>query len=340
MEIPAFRNKRLLLISPKTFNYEIEIQQQLERMGAIVDWYDDRPSSSTLSKALIRYKPSLMTQITNRYVESIIQNAHDKKYDIVFVIKGEAMSGENIERLQAFFSSARFVYYTWDSLRNFKNGSESLKYFEKKYSFDPSDCGLFENVKHLPLFFLPAYAAKKMSQTFSSVDAEKIDLLFLGSLHSDRYEVFQAIMKACQVVHSSLITYSHLYFQSKWVFFLKRLTDKKFNATPLSAINWQPLSQKQTQELIFKSKIVIDVHHPYQTGLTMRTIECLGAQRKLITTNENVKYYEFYDPQNIHIVDRNNPVVDRGFIELPYAPVHPDITNQYRLDNWLKKILL
>jgi hypothetical protein len=335
-----FIGKRLLLISPRTFNYEVEIKKQLKQMGATVDWYDDRPSSSALSKALIRYKPDLMTQITNRYFGSIVKNAFDKNYDIVFVIKGEAMSADNIQRLQQACPKARFVYYTWDSLRNFKNGASNLKYFEKKYSFDPSDCEAHTDVKHLPLFFLPDYAEEMMLRNFSLADLGEIDLLFLGSLHSDRYKVSQAIIEACQSVNPHLRVYSHLYFQSRWVFFLRSFTEKGFKATPYSAINWKSLSQKETQELIFKSKVVIDVHHPHQTGLTMRTIECLGAQRKLITTNKNVGFYEFYNPQNILIVDRNSPVVDQEFLVSPYSPVEPALTNQYRLDNWLKKILL
>ena len=44
---------------------------------------------------------------------------------------------------------------------------------------------------------------------------------------------------------------------------------------------------------IFKeSRCVLDAPQAGQTGLTIRTIECLGAKRKLITTNKDIVKYD------------------------------------------------
>ena len=44
---------------------------------------------------------------------------------------------------------------------------------------------------------------------------------------------------------------------------------------------------------------MLDVSHSAQTGLTIRTIETIGARRKLITTNTEVVKYALYDPSRV-----------------------------------------
>ena len=38
-----------------------------------------------------------------------------------------------------------------------------------------------------------------------------------------------------------------------------------------------------------ESEVILDINHPGQNGLTMRTFEALGAGKKLITTNTEIK---------------------------------------------------
>src|SRR5690606_39098696 len=51
------------------------------------------------------------------------------------------------------------------------------------------------------------------------------------------------------------------------------------------------------------SKIVIDIAHANQKGLSMRPFEALGLKRKLITNNTDIKNYDFYNPNNIFIIE-------------------------------------
>jgi|GEM_PF-6099694 len=49
-----FEGKKILFIALKFFGYEKEIEQALLRMGAQVDFYDDRPKNTFVYKALIQ----------------------------------------------------------------------------------------------------------------------------------------------------------------------------------------------------------------------------------------------------------------------------------------------
>ena len=80
------------------------------------------------------------------------------------------------------------------------------------------------------------------------------------------------------------------------------------------------------------------MQHDSQTGLTMRCIESLPAHCKIITTNEHIKEYDFYCPENVMIIDRDNPVFDVDFIKSPYKPIPKEIVEKYSLENWIKTI--
>ncbi len=71
----------------------------------------------------------------------------------------------------------------------------------------------------------------------------------------------------------------------------------------------------------------------------MRTLETLGARKKLVTTNSSVKFYDFYSEDNISIIDRNNPVISERFLNTPYKNVEPHVYRRYSLSGWLEEII-
>jgi hypothetical protein len=87
---------------------------------------------------------------------------------------------------------------------------------------------------------------------------------------------------------------------------------------------------------------VLDIQHPRQTGLTMRTLEALGAGKKLVTTNVQVKEYDFYDERQVRVVDRMNPSVglDLEFFKKDDFFVSLEKIDSCSIGNWLKGIIL
>jgi len=330
--------QRVLFIGPRTFGYEYEIKHELERAGYNVDWYDERPSSGPLVKSLLRIWPEIVGIKSNKYYDGIIRHAKKVHYDVVFIIKGEALSLERLYKLRDTLPDSRFIFYTWDSLKNFKNSQEKIPCFDKAYSFDVHDTEMNSGIVHLPLFYTCSY--EWLGDLIEDADiVADIDLLFLGSIHTDRYRAIKKIFSESSKVLDDLNIYSHFYFQSRWVFALRKLVNKEFRKIPLLDVKWNALDKVETFSLIGSSKILIDVQHVNQTGLTMRTIECIGAKKKLITTNVEVKNYDFYDPQNILVIDRENPVITKEFLMTPYQPLEEKIYRKYSLREWLRQIL-
>ena len=98
------------------------------------------------------------------------------------------------------------------------------------------------------------------------------------------------------------------------------------------------MKEREVFDTILNSRILIDIHHPGQEGLTMRAIESLGAKRKLLTTNDKIKNYDFYNTKNIHIFDINSIDIDNIFFNSGYEEISNNIYKKYSIDSWLSVI--
>lgn len=324
------KGKRILFFSVRLFDIEKEIASELRKAGAIVDYYDERPANSFLVKALIRLNRNLISSYIDRYHKKIIKDTCMKKYDYVFFIKGEAISEKNLKKLLLCHPEAKSIIYHWDSIANNNNAKKLLHLFDKKFSFDNEDCKNF-NLSFLPLFYYSSY--QQISNINTSTD---YDLLFVGTAHSDRYKIVMNIKR--QIESLGGLCYTFFFFQGKIMFYKYKLSHKEIRSLPISKVNFKPLSKKEILDLYSKSRIVLDIQHPKQTGLTLRTMEALGAKRKLITTNHNIKSYDFYNENNILVIDRMNPMIPEGFLNSPYEEIELSIYSKYSITSWVKNI--
>jgi len=101
----------------------------------------------------------------------------------------------------------------------------------------------------------------------------------------------------------------------------------------------QSKSKKEIADYFLNATAIIDIQHPKQHGLTMRTIEILPLQRKLITTNSEIKRYDFYHNENIMVIDRDDPILDEQFLLTPFKEIDPKIVHQYSVNGWVTKLL-
>jgi hypothetical protein len=102
-------------------------------------------------------------------------------------------------------------------------------------------------------------------------------------------------------------------------------------------VNFKPLNQLDIRKIIENSKCVIDLSHSHQSGLTMRAIETLGMQKKLVTNNKMIKEYDFYNKDNIYVI--GDDIGLKEFMLKPYVKINQKILNQYALDSWTLKLI-
>jgi hypothetical protein len=324
----SMQGKRVLFIGPRFFGYELDIANAFRRRGAEVDMLADRPFESPLMKAAARFGRRLILGAVDRFYRRELEKLGRSSYDLVFVINGMTLSHAILTEIHRSFPRARFVLYMWDSFGNRSSAVANLKFFDECFSFDP------DGAREYGLGFRPLFFAEDPDQPRTG--AFEHHLSFIGTCHSDRYAIVSSVKRTLK---PGLGFYRYLYLQAPWVFHVYRWTNPAFRQAKIADFHFDALPRQVVQEVFRKSRAILDIEHPKQTGLTIRTIQTLGASRKLVTTNGRVREYDFFDPANVCVIDRKAAKIPDGFLETPYRPVDPSVLRKYSLDGWLGEIL-
>lgn len=324
------KNKHILFFSVQTFNLEKEIKSRLEAHGAHVVYYDERPANNNFTKGIIRLKRSLYQRRIDNYYKEILARTRNIPFDFLFVNRGEVIPSFFLEQFKADHPACVFIFYTWDSFTNHAHPTSILKYFDRRLTFDPVDASKY-HISFRPLFFLDVFKNIK-------TDTYNNDILFLGTAHSDRYAISSEV-KNWATGHGFRM-FCYYYMHGRLVYFYKRLFDKTFKQFDYRKLSFVSLSLKDIVKLYQESKVILDINHPLQKGLTMRTFEAVGAKRKLITTNTEVRKYPFYNARNIFIIDRNNVMLEEEFFATPYEDIDEGVYSKLTMDGWLYNIFV
>jgi hypothetical protein len=321
----------VLIVGGSFFGYGHEITANIERRGRKVLWFDDRPSTDTLTKAILRLAPQLLASKTDEFVQNIIDRAREHRIRDVLVIKGESLEPAAIARLRRALPDATFTLYYWDSYRNMpKSSPQKVPLFDRAFTFDLLDSRRDSRLKYRPLFFLDGYAAGKTG------DVHDIDLLFVGTAHGDRYPIVKKLSDGLPPnVHFEKV----LYFPSRAIYRFRRVFDMRLWAARPDEFVFTPRSKAEMQALVARARAVVDIERPIQTGLTMRSVEAFGAQRKLVTTNRWIVETDLYNPDNVAVIDRDRPALPPSFLERPYTPIPDAVLQRYTLASWVDEVL-
>ena len=324
-----YLNKKIILVMPKFFGYEIVIKDRLEKLGASVYLvYEDMDEVNYFYRFVNAYFSKHMKQLMDRYfhrkLDRIIGEA-----DYFLLIRGEFVSKDLMKMLkEKAADKCKFYMYQWDSANNNKNSLSIKDYFDVVSTFDQIDAEKY-GWNYRPLFYIPEYV---------NTCKVKYDLLYLCSLHSKRVEILNSIKNICRKNQWNL--YKRIY--SKKVIFLKRKyldRRKSYLIADNDDINSKKMSIEETYRLYNESRIVVDYTHPNQNGYTMRTIEAIGCRKKLITNNIEIMKADFYNSNNIYIYDENNVFIPEDFVISDYKNYKEDIYYYYSIDGWLSDIL-
>jgi hypothetical protein len=326
-EVFLYSGKRILLIAPIFFGYEVEICAELERLGFIVDQLPDRPFSSQLMRGLTTISPLIIQPLADIINNKRLNDLGASNYDFILIVNGQTVSRKFIRALKADFPRAKFLLYMWDSFGNRKSMLHNLRFFDGVSTFDDGDAKNY-GVKFRPLFYSRGF--KK------SANKNEIDISFVGTIHSDRYQV---LSKFKDQLPAGVNFYTYKYLQALWVFYYYRIKSSSMRGVSSDEFEYVSLSKGQLHKIFIDSKAILDIEHPQQSGLTMRTFETLGSEKKLITTNANVIHYDFYDSNNICVIDRLSPKLPESFLSSEYKILPVDIYYKYSIEGWISDLL-
>lgn len=330
--VTDINGKKLLFFSPAFFRYENMIADKMREMGAEVDMYDVRSITGAFDRALLKIFPAIFKKRSQKYYEEIIENNKGKDYDYILIVKCDMTPISILERFRNEYPNAKLCLNLWDSVDNIPGVIEKFKYFDILHSFDLNDCEKYPELNFQPLFFGDQFRKEAKKQ-----DECKYDICFLGTIHSDRYAVIKQVQRIAS--EKGLKCYWFLYLQSKFIYYFYKITKKEFRGVNQSTFSFDKMSVDDISKVVDDSRIILDIQHPKQTGLTMRTIEMIGMNKKMITTNQSIRKYDFFNANNVVVVDRKNVKIPVRFWNSKYIPLPKEVYEKYSLKNWILEVL-
>lgn len=238
-----------------------------------------------------------------------------KKCDKVIVF--DNVFDINLARyLKRNFKGGIYVY-SWNTAitkeKRF-NLLNAQKYFPV-YSFDKVDC------KKMGLIYAPmVYSMDVVEAIVKCNFIKKYDVVFLGWDKGRREELYELYLILKKMNFNC--------------YFLIRDSKKQSIHDDFKITN-ENTEYEEYLKLLNASKVIIDIQQKGQEGLTIRILEAMFFEKKIITNKQDIDTYDFYDSNNIFILGKDN-IDDIGkFINTSYRKVPIEVEKKYDLKYWV-----
>lgn len=313
--------KKVLLFAQPFFGYEKHIASQIEKQGYKVHFMNGR--KGWLLDFFISFSDK-RELIYQRHIKELLQYVPLEQFDIFLVIKGDGLTAEHIQYIRLRNPQMRLVLYEWDSLNNFDYRC-LIPLFDKVMTFD------FKDAEELGIGYLSLFYTEDINPV--PVVKEDIDILMIGTFLPERYNAMRRIKSIAD--NNGLKMMSHLFVAPS--FFAKQ---QILGRNKLGAKNKDlkifSISRPKLIEYYRRSKVILDVSHPNQTGMSMRVLECYGMNKKLITSNPAIGY----DENVCEIMRLPQEFSPEQLVEFIQKPVMTYANrNKLSIGNWINKLL-
>lgn len=309
---------KISIISPFSFGYidalveelrqysfvEVEFIQ-LDEINFKYSGFSERMKNFFM-KAFLR--KNLKKEHQEQYIREKIKE--EPPSDFIMVIRPDKLKIETLLFLKEH--TKQLVTYCFDSINHFPKKEERLPFFDKVYSYEKKDVAEYD--LHFITNFIPVdkYEKEKGGEAVFNV-----------SSYDERFGVLEAVARQLK--------------EQNYPYNIIVRHKKGFSSNYIEIVE-DYLSLSETRHFIEEAGILLDIQKSEQSGLSFRVFEALGSQKKLITTNADVQNYDFFNPDNILIIDKDKPVIPLEFLKKPYVEIPEKIVSKYRREAWIKTV--
>jgi hypothetical protein len=223
----------------------------------------------------------------------------DKLSDFDTVILHASELTENIPRyIHKVKPSVRIIYWYWNPVNKLSlpcNVRDSKVEF---WSFDQKDCQKYGMRKNIQYYVEEPIQNSRISY----------DVYFVGHNKGRKKEISDFFYR----IKSLNISYKN---------------DLIRNNDPI-------IPYSEVCRRILKSRSILEINQQGQEGLTLRAMESLFFEKKLITNNKSIRCLPFYDPRNIFILGIDDFSGLRDFIKSDYNKRVSVYKSMYDIDAW------
>ena len=221
--------------------------------------------------------------------------------------------------------NGRLIFYYRDpqSAKYLKEDCKAINLIKNKckvelWTFDHGDAVKY-SIKYNPQFYF--YTANN-----SDISDIYYDAVYVGSLRGRSKEI--------QKIYHELKT-SGL----KVKFIVKKEEKEKINVIEDFNLIDKNISYEEVLKLNNLSKAIVEINQSQQNGLTVRALEALFTEKKLITNNLDIINMDFYNKNNIFIIGQDSLNLLRKFIDSDYEKIPKSIIDNYSAEKWMYRFM-
>ena len=226
----------------------------------------------------------------NEYTKIIINDAMFNNNILKYISKKNAVA-------------SKYVYYT-NAVRNSRIKPNNIPKDWRVYTFDISDS------KEFDIEYSPEYYTEHQENIKYDL---KYDVCYVGA---DKTNVrLKNLLDIKEVLRKNKVqNFFHIF----------RVL-KKYNKYELQETTNMFLKYEDIQRIILESKCILELQMEGQSGCTLRTLESMFLNRKLITNNKDADDFK----------DRFNDILK--FMRSPYQKLPDMVKNNYKFCKWLER---
>lgn len=311
---------KICVISFDFWNYDSHIVDELRNQGIDahhinIGAYQHKNFFAKIKNAFSKvvFRRNLKTEKRQKMILDRLNKLG--KQDQILVINPELIQREF--HLEIKKSTNRYKAYLYDSLSRCP-AEHLLDLFDEVFSFDKADSEkhgfqLITNYNYLP--------ENQMDQN------PKFDLVYLASFDKRLVDLYEIIKK---LEKSGLSVYAKIVGKKSW--------KKRFFTSKNSSVSYgvKRVRHEEIPGYYKKGKVLLDLIRDKQTGLSFRIFEAMALKKKIITNNHTIKDYDFYNENNILVLNEDFSNLQKSFFETDYQELDPEIYRKYTLENWVK----
>jgi hypothetical protein len=219
---------------------------------------------------------------------------------------------DHIEYIKRNFPHIRIILWYWNPAYRCFNPLHIPHGLCEKWTFDLED-SINYNMTHNTTFYF-----KEIPQQLNVKYLHDGDVLFVGANKGRR----EGLMEFGNVLKSLGKSFNFHIVPDKH--------EENFEKI-------QPIPYSSYLKMLTEYNIILDYMQEGQSGLTLRVMESLFFNKKLITNDVQIQKQSFYDKNNIFIIgiDDENDLIH--FFNTPYKLIDVKIKNNFDFEAWLNR---
>ena len=313
---------KICVISFDFWNYDAHIVEELRRKG--VDAHHINIGAYQHENLSARVKNTISKIVLKRNLKNELRQEMILKelnrlgpQDQILVINPELIDRDFHVKIRTF--TKRYIAYLYDSLARCP-ASHLFDMFDEIFSFDKEDAEK-NNFKVITNYnYLPKLTPSQKV---------KYDLVYLGSFDKRISHLAEISSK----LDSLQLTYNFVVVGKKtWT---KNSNIQKNNEVTFTR---KRIKHKDIPGYYNQGNVVLDLMRENQTGLSFRFFEAMALHKKIITNNPTVKDYDFYNPQNILVLNGNFTNLDKTFFTGNYQELPHELYDKYTIEKWVETV--